>query len=353
MMTDIPNVIEWKKSETSKDITYKLTLLLSDCARRGSDDVILYKKIMSFYDENANDFSKIQNFKDILSIIYDKNYTISFRILISLYEYSLHLSSLREFYDHLVSSSSLTKKLLSQYGNNFSSKSQEIITAIKQYILPIIKAFMDSSFLLTAVSLQDADNFPRSMNIEEMIIINSEEMVNRLEQLVKLIGVRILKFIGIEILSASQFYDLSYADKVNYFSLCCRCINCKFNEIIVDYHGYVDLIDVISRLSIFATNKTNNNLKKDIIEECGVFLREYNFYTDNADSDEFDAIEFYNNFDPDIDQDLEFGINSTLFNHSENSQFNIVISGSRHGENEDENENNYINFEESKNQITI
>ena len=236
---------------------------------------------------------------------------------------------------------SLTYKLLKSFKNQFQvfnkflkktnlnkNDIEEITKIINNEIHLFFQAIFDLNFNNNHFFKRITD-----CNDETSQRIHTEEMVKRMLQVTKILGIKILFKLKLNIITVKEFYNIKYSERVNYF----RLFYIKTYSLFKLYNKYYKLMN----------NFQNNLLNLIKIDPLDYVDR----FEDSSSS--FLLSEEYLNMNIDIDnKDKLLEFNSS----SENRDTPYLIQNELLNENEDENKNNdkdsnSINYEDKESDI--
>lgn len=170
-------------------------------------------------------------------------FIIDIIILIKLLDKYKYIQSAKflKFYQQYQTGKNTVDNMIEHFNNSISRKLlksitiDDAITNIK-ILKDIIKSFVDVQFMQIL-------KFKNKSGLWQEI--NTEEIINRLCQLKRIFGLKLLKNLNIELITLDSFINYSYDEKIKYYLTCVEYINTYFDIILANLNKHFHLKDKI------------------------------------------------------------------------------------------------------------
>jgi len=114
--------------------------------------------------------------------------------------------------------------------------------------------------------------------------IHSEEMIHRLSKIYKLLGYKILNFLGIKIIDNKEFLDYNFNEKINYYRDSILKLDISIKFIINEYENRDSIINILEDISLDYLKKKYYKTD-DLVNICdieNIYNDIYNFSDDDV-----------------------------------------------------------------------
>ncbi len=236
----------------------------------------LYKILYIILTKNYNIY--IQEIGVLLiKLVYNNNnkYTNCHKFLNIYAQYQTNKIKLDDIVCHLNSNMKSNRCLITNVPEKITVDN---ISLYSRMLKDVLRSFVDMQFL----QILKLKNKSSSSKVWEDI--NTEEIINRLDQLKKIFGLKFIKSLNIKILTVNDFIEYTYDDKIKYYLICIECINTYLDLAQATFNSYSKLKDTLDDCNSYigSNSKNDDNMFIYILDKSVEAIPKYTTSVDNT-----------------------------------------------------------------------
>lgn len=221
-------------------------------------EILFY--LETLFKNNLNLFL-INNIKDGINSIKKNNISI-YKYLLNKYKQQKYENYFYELFKLFENCNGTISKLLNNINDmKYMFDNKIILQNNINKINRIIDSFDDKKFIF---SINNFNNFSK-VNIDNIKIINSNEIINRLFCLINTFGINPLKKINIDIINIKEFNQFNYINKIKYYQNCIEKISQFSIKLKNNFCLYLDSISQINFVKNLFNLKYNKVINYSVI----------------------------------------------------------------------------------------